>query len=497
MLPLRLSKIRTFLMCLMCLMLAGTIMLHKSGGSLERYLGVIEGNQNGKRWKNEDRIAFMIKKISQFDPATVVFPNDIKLTPTTKYATKRQLIRLPLAEMDPNPQAKVNRSVGGDTLHFLHGCAATSGVQIDTSSTHWIMASLDLEGNLKTYGGDEFYITYNFDRVANTDQSPDAVARVVDRGDGTYELFFLQSRSPRHTTVTEMVAAGYLTINLVYTCAVSFLNPPEKTFWPDDGSINAIWNSESVPPPDFGRFKIEPRRFPELSTDYDYVYAAGDSLMRQFVGTPSVVSRDNIVYDKNTAAPLNTHTVYTKFLPMIQKGEKEKEAKGFVGITQEDHSAFIIGSCVWDIVSLFDKESFDRYKPNGDRPVLKRFGFYELNDHLEAIRTYIISVQKLYPQRDIYWKGCTAMHRHALKGIDVPNIDTMFYVSLVRGRHLDTAQKELMGELNVPVIDMFEMTYEMAELHFTDDTLHYNNEMIKYLLDYFIPENEGEKTKLS
>merc|ERR1711957_838652 len=103
----------------------------------------------------------------------------------------------------------------------------------------------DLEGNLKTYGGDEFYITYSFDRV-----------------DGTYELFFLQSRSPRHTTVTEMVAAGYLTINLLYTCAVSLLDPPEKTFWPDDGSINAIWNSESVPPPDFGRFKIEPRRFP-------------------------------------------------------------------------------------------------------------------------------------------------------------------------------------------------------------------------------------------
>jgi len=466
-------------------------MLHKSGGSLERYLGVTEGNQNGKRWKNEDRIAFMIKKFSQFDPGTVVFPNDIKLTPTTKYATKRQLIRLPLAEMDPNPQAKVNRSVGGDTLHFLHGCAATSGVQIDTSSTHWIMASLDLEGNLKTYGGDEFYITYNFDRVANTDQSPDAVARVVDRGDGTYELFFLQSRSPRHTTVTEMVAAGYLTINLLYTCAVSLLDPPEKTFWPDDGSINAIWNSESVPPPYFGRFKIEPRRFPELSTDYDYVYAVGDSLMRQFAGYPTILSRDNIVYGSNTGAPLNTHTVYTKFLPVIQKIEKEKEANG----TQEDRSAFIIGSCVWDIVSMFDKESFDRYKPNGDR--LKRFGFYELNDHLEAIRTYISSVQKLYPQRNIYWKGCTALHRHALKGIDEKVIDTVFYVSLVRGRHLDTAQKELMRELNVPVIDMFEMTYEMAELHFTDDTLHYNNEMIKYLLDYFIPENEGEKTKLS
>ena len=57
---------------------------------------------------------------------------------------------------------------------------------------------------------------------------------------------------------------------------------------------------------------------------------------------------------------------------------------------------------------------------------------------------------------------------------------------------MDAAQKELLGDLDVPVIDMFEMTYEMPELHRPEDSMHYNAEMAIYWADYFLP--EGDET---
>ena len=39
---------------------------------------------------------------------------------------------------------------------------------------------------------------------------------------------------------------------------------------------------------------------------------------------------------------------------------------------------------------------------------------------------------------------------------------------------------------------MFEMTYEMPELHRPEDSMHYNAEMAIYWADYFLP--EGDET---
>jgi hypothetical protein len=52
--------------------------------------------------------------------------------------------------------------------------------------------------------------------------------------------------------------------------------------------------------------------------------------------------------------------------------------------------------------SNYDLESFDKYGNN------HKFGFYELDDHLEAIRIFISEIRRLHPLRQIYWKSCTA-----------------------------------------------------------------------------------------
>ena len=303
-----------------------------------------------------------------------------------------------------------------------------------------------------------------------------------------------------------------LTIHLLYTCACSFLPPPEKTFWREDGFLNTIWTAAGVPPPSFGRFKMDPRRFPELSTEYDFVYAVGNSLMKNFSWRcylaelqdehcaefmkddlhPSATlesrtgMRNNLVYSNGIGQPLNTRTVHTKFLPRIERGlQEQKKSEKLLGAIPEDRSAFIIGSCIWDLASNYDLESFDKYGNN------HKFGFYELDDHLEAIRIFISEIKRLHPLRQIYWKSCTALHRQVYH-CTTSCPDAVRYASLIRGRHLDAAQKELLGDLDIPVIDMFEMTYEMPELHRPEDSMHYNAEMAIYWADYFLP--EGDET---
>jgi len=443
----------------------------------------------GNHWPSQDRVETIIRSLSQFEPSTVMFPEELSHIDSTNNITKQLLLRLPLEGIDHNPQAVVNDIAKGDTSHFLHGCDATSGVQISTSSNPWVMTSLDLRGNFKTYGGDEYYVTYSFDAAA---KSPDAIARVVDMADGTYELYFLQSRSPFWILAQNAVASGVLTINLLYTCAVMLVEPPGKKFWERDGHIHSIWKAGRILPPSFGRFKIEPRRFPELYTAYNFVYAVGNSLMQE------ISKRQNVLH-MSVGASLNTLTLKQRFMPVIKRAKDpqvQQEKSKLYGIIQENRSAFILGSCIWDLASNYDQESFELLtKKKGD----SGFGFYELKDHLKAIRIYVREVRHLFPGRPIYWKGCTAVHRHMLDPTKMQylrgaswqgtkeKIYSILYASLVRGRHLDVAQKKLMEELNVPVIDMFDMTYEMAELHKPNDVMHYIPEAQNYLVDYFFP----------
>ena len=106
----------------------------------------------------------------------------------------------------------------------------------------------------------------------------------------------------------------------------------------------------------------------------------------------SVLRRPNIVYSNGIGAPLNTRTVCTKYLPRIEQGAKlNKENEAVNGVIQEDRSVFILGSCVWDLSSIYNSKIFDRYGSN------HTFGFYELGDHLKAIRILIGGVRKSYP----------------------------------------------------------------------------------------------------
>ena len=484
-----------------------------------------------KVWPNSERARRMISEATQFDPSTVKFPDSEyfakKIFPgsanfgSSIASSRTSIVKVQLPEtIDSLPQVLIDEVTDSDSDHFLSGCDATSAIRIDTSSNPWILTSLNTEGQIKTYGGDEFYITYSIDGLA---PSPDAVARIVDRNDGTYSLYFLESRSPLRKHGKHGASApfpdsigttnefGVLSVNLISTCATSFLHPPGKAGWAADGSINVMWKKGGVMPPLYGYFNELPRQFPEIISKYDFVYAVGNSLMKNFAWRCYVLAkscdhiahedlfrlegragwRHNIAYSNGIGAPLNTRTVETHFLPTIVKGvemQKKGEAKNHFAPIPEDRAAFILGSCVWDVASHHDMKTFNNTGTSSSR----RFGFFELDDHLTAIRFYINEVRRLYPKRDIFWKGCTALHRHILSRewqskIPQKGLESVFYTSTIRSRHLDAAQKQLMAELQIPVIDMFEISYEMAELHQPGDVMHYNVDMAQYWIDYFVP----------
>jgi len=71
-------------------------------------------------------------------------------------------------------------------------CPATSQVRISFDPQHGdknvILKSYSIDGEPKTEGGDEYYITYS-DKTDN--DFVDAVAYLGDMGDGTYVLDFV------------------------------------------------------------------------------------------------------------------------------------------------------------------------------------------------------------------------------------------------------------------------------------------------------------------
>jgi len=58
-------------------------------------------------------------------------------------------------------------------------------------------------------------------------------------------------------------------------------------------------------------------------------------------------------------------------------------------------------------------------------------------------------------------------------------------MSCRRTKKLDVAQKAIMKELNIPVLDMFDMSFEMTE--FVIDGRHFTKTWSQYVLDYFFP----------
>ena len=163
-------------------------------------------------------------------------------------------------------------------------CPMTVQIRIERKCPYWILQTIDENGDLKTVGGDEFYITYTdeysihtqpeyyktIDRdmlpekyinkvpltselisseTGNVTQTatsasisvhPTAIADITDYNNGTYRLDFITS--PLNGRLHRLKGSGVLTVQFQYICGIGKLNPPIKRFFKKD----SIAGSSSV-----------------------------------------------------------------------------------------------------------------------------------------------------------------------------------------------------------------------------------------------------------
>jgi len=395
---------------------------------------------------------------------------------------------LPADGPDPNPQKIIEDLRSQDPTPINPLCSATSRIRITNTKTgkdgvpgSMIFQTIALDGKLKTVGGDEYYVKYT-GKSRTYGLSPDAVAHITDLDNGQYELLFVQPYVPvysgstwlnglrRHVIVVDE-QAGKLEVSLDYTCGIGKLWPPAKNKWIDGGSINSHWevevNSSMVPSITMTKDRALPQQFGSNFGNYDAIYAVGDSLMRQFVNDEAL-GRDNPILRRSNFF-INPHGVALNMKSLrgwawqIDKLLKEHPD------VNNGNSAIVLGSGVWDL-ALSDES---------------------IESHIEALGKYIKSVQHRAPLAHIYWKSMTGVHISVFDEASVrpewlgPARDRLKYCSRSRAKELYEAQAEVMQKMEIPVLDMFNLTFEAEEWHVGNDALHYQPKFNDFLMNYF------------
>lgn len=350
----------------------------------------------------------------------------------------------------PTSQVRI-RQVGGESQNNT----------TTSTTTRWILESLDERGRPKQQGGDEFYVAY-FDDSESANIDPTAVALVQDRQDGTYALDFVTT--PMHRQLTPYrQRTGKLHVYFQYTCGLGKLSPSAKETWQSAGMTNLHTFTKRIPEPPIRLFRPPP--FEYNLSQYSTVFFVGDSLFQQLAKDDSKhYFRPRTYMADNIQEELTMGTVGTHFVQHIAtRHSSDLSGRGPAGqLNMTNQSiALLIGSAVWDILESTPKDA-------------------SFSNHLEACRVYVEHVRRKYPLVTVFWKSATAMHPHRLPD-DCPTHEfcnrRARYMSSSRAEFLYTQQRKLMKELQVPFLDIYEATFLSASQSRESDGRHYTQEL--------------------
>jgi len=254
--------------------------------------------------------------------------------------------------------------------------------------------------------------------------------------------------------------------------------------WINGGYINSHWEvavkSSMVPSITMAEDRPLPQQFGSSFRNYDAIYGVGDSLIRQFVTTGPLgnpILRRSNFYMERDAMALNMKTLSDRMSFIDQVLQEHPELKN-------GNCAFLLGGGMWDLA----------------------FSVQSIDSHIEAIEKYIEHVHNKAPSAHIYWKSMTSVHvsvfdedeiKDDLARVDGARI-RLKYCSRSRAKALYEAQSELLQRMKIPVLDMYNMTFEAEEWHNQDDALHYDRKINDFFMDYFYsPDSSVKKISLS
>ena len=113
-------------------------------------------------------------------------------------------------------------------------------------------------------------------------------------------------------------------------------------------------------------------------------------------------------------------------------------------------------------------------------------------DHLEAVRTLITTIRTEYPRVKVLWKSATVLHicNVELEALAIKSkewgVDRLRYMSRSRSYDIYQAQLQLMHELSVPVLDVYEISFLAADYpRRPGDGRHYTNGLNRMMLEWF------------
>jgi hypothetical protein len=345
----------------------------------------------------------------------------------------------------------------GKIISPLENCSATSQVRIlQYSDTSWALVSLDANGQSKTMGGDEYYVTY----TDASSKNATLVAFDHDNRDGTYDLNF--STTPMNPV--NITGLGILTVHLQYTCGIGAMGQPLKNQWKSGATCGASWSRANVTTPLYQVFS------PPTDTGIDFsphsmVIGYGDSLME---GLFRDKSKEKFLYRPNVTF-YHDNPEYE----LVNKSVNGllRKLRGWHGHQlNQSNVALVIGSAVWDLLS-------------------RRTVDPDFLSHLEAARQYVKRLQQEYPNVALYWRSPSAFHPHQL-GEACPETKACRsrtrYMSNSRAQVLYEKQKSLMAEMGIPFLDLWEAYYLSGDrMRHVGDGRHYSNKLNMLMQSWF------------
>jgi hypothetical protein len=409
---------------------------------------------------------------------------------------------------DITVQTEVERAMSSSSSSFSSSKSAPPPnccCQVEIHLLSNTLYSLDCDGHRKNTGGDEFYIRYeehtlmvnddddeeneNIDDKNNVDNRDknktkiiltQAVALITDNLDGSYELNF--STTPMHPHIlhpnnededidnidnhdngndNDENINRTITVYFEYTDNIGRLPPPLKENWSNGGYSHKCYKIDlpchyNRP---YIRVFVPPTPSVDLST-FDQVFAFGDSTFCQFLrqrpnkkGKYFFQSNLRIIGDK-VRMGLNSETIDI-LLELLINDDIDEELSNEC---DQKKKALIIGSCLWDILSAHDN--------------LQGSDFI---DHCNACREFIHRLRQRYPSVCLIWKSPMAVHIHWVDQQRVIEhdratatlfgIDRIKYMSASRSSFVYTLQTKLMEELQVPILDLYEVSYELSKIY--------------------------------
>mmetsp|Transcript_15167 Transcript_15167/g.21142 ORF Transcript_15167/g.21142 Transcript_15167/m.21142 type:complete len:504 (-) Transcript_15167:192-1703(-) len=388
------------------------------------------------------------------------------------------------------------------TQTLLDSCVPTSQFKISRRAKRIVVQTLGPDGKPKTMGGDEFYVTYKDN--TNDSKSPNAVARITDLQNGKYALTFRKSRAhllkDEEVPLKPLEGEGTLAIHFAYTCGIGELEPPEKKNWYNGGNMMTKPETTFPQPKQGPHFVVEIEGYP-MPTIYDplptlppppelhgkqIIHQMGDSVMVPMNFVPWEKEAPSWRTDLNSEvkqfrANLNMNALDGFIMPLLRERVERHRA---LGIADED-AALITGSCIWDLAE-WNVTAPGFYGKGG------RVGFFSYEEHALAMEKLITQLRTEFPKLDIYWKGCTVPHIEASNCIAAAAMTASChlrtkYFSYSRAFKLDRMQKMILERLQVPIFDLFDLSYEMAEFHEDGDAIHFDDEWSTNVVKLLVP----------